>query len=123
MNRGDIHLVMLPVPPAPPKPGDPPQPKTHVQLGPRPCVVVQYGGSTANLSTVLVIPITGNQRHRFPHSLQISPSLENGLDRPSTILTHQMLTADKSAVGRRLGKLEAAIMRQLETELRAILNL
>jgi mRNA interferase MazF len=122
MNRGDIHFVMLPVPP-PQNLGTPTAPPTHVQFGSRPCVIVQHGGSTANLSTVLIVPITGNQRHTFPHSLQVQPSPQNGLDRPSTILTHQLRTADKAAVGKRLGRLEAAIMRQLETELKAILDL
>jgi len=123
MNRGDIHFVMLPVPPPKPQPGSPPPPAQHVQFGPRRAVIVQHSNSTANLTTVLIVPITKNQKRAFQHSFFISPSTGNGLDLPSTVLTHQLRVVDKNDVQKRLGRLDPKDLQQLENELRAILNL
>jgi mRNA-degrading endonuclease toxin of MazEF toxin-antitoxin module len=124
MQRGDIHHVMLPLPPqATPGATASPSTPTHVQYGPRPCVIIQHSSITANLTTVLVIPITGNQRHQFPCSIFVDPSGENGLTVKSTILTHQLRVVDQRQVRERKGRLEARYRQQLDAELKALLNL
>jgi mRNA-degrading endonuclease toxin of MazEF toxin-antitoxin module len=122
MTRGDIHFVILPVPPQPTQPGGQPAANT-VQQGPRPCVIAEFNGGNQNLSTVLVVPVTGNQKHNWPYSFFVQPSQVNGLDRPSTVLIHQLRAVDKRIVQRRIGRLDPADLRQFDTQLRAILNL
>src|SRR5438270_489019 len=112
MTRGDIHYVILPEPPPKPPPGTPAPPAQTVQYGPRPCVIAEFNGGNANLSTVLIVPITGHQKHTFPYSLFLQPSQINCLDKPSTLLTHQLRAVDKRDVRQRIGRLDPADLRR-----------
>ena len=118
MQRGDIYHVNLPIKPLPGA-----SPLGHVQSGPRPAVIVQHGGGSPNLSTVLIVPITGSQKKQFQYSLFVQPSPTNGLTVPSTILTHQLRAVDKSLITDYKGKLDPQLLQSLIAELKAILSL
>jgi mRNA-degrading endonuclease toxin of MazEF toxin-antitoxin module len=115
MARGDIVLVDLP---------HPMTSAGHEQFGNRPAVVLQEDGSTATLSTIVLVPVTGKlAASRFLYSFLIEPSRTNGLDKRSIVLTHQIVATDKRRIGRKIGKLSRDDLATLEANLRQLLGL
>jgi len=115
MNRGDIVRVNLPQPVGPPG---------REQFGPRPAIVVQTGGVTATLSTVLVVPFTSRRAALcFPGSFTISPTSTNGLACESVALTHQLRAIDRNRIHGVIGRLTSEELGRLESELRRLLGL
>lgn len=115
MARGDILTVDLPASPG--RAG-------HEQLGSRPAIVIQNDLTDASLPTTMIIPMTSNLGAlRYPHTLRIDPSLQNGLTMPSVLLVFQLRAIDKSRLGDRIGRLEQHHLQQLETEMRHLLAL
>jgi len=115
MNRGDVVLVELP-PPA--------GPSGREQFGTRPAIVVQDQASFANLSTVLIVPLTSRlSAARFPGSFVVSPTSTNGLDAESVVLTHQLRAIDRRRIQRVIGRLADDQMVTLESEVRRLLHL
>jgi mRNA-degrading endonuclease toxin of MazEF toxin-antitoxin module len=115
MNRGDIVRVQLP-PPA--------GPSGREQFGTRPAIVVQDEANFANLSTVLIVPLTSRlSAARFPGSFIVSPTETNGLDVESVVLTHQLRAIDRRRIQRVIGRLAHDQMTALESEVRRLLRL
>ena len=115
MARGDVLTVDLPAPSGA---------AGHEQVGYRPAIVVQTGLTNANFSTTMIVPLTSNLNAlRFPHTIQVDPSPQNGLATPSVLLVFQLRAIDKRRLGKRLGRLEQHHMQQLEIEIRHLLGL
>lgn len=115
MNRGDIVRVQLPAPAGP---------SGREQFGTRPAVVVQDERDFANLSTVLIVPLTSRvSAARFPGSFIVAPTDTNGLDVESVVLTHQLRAIDRRRIQRLIGRLADAHMASLDSEIRRLLGL
>jgi mRNA-degrading endonuclease toxin of MazEF toxin-antitoxin module len=115
MPRGDIVLIALPRPV-----GE----AGHEQFGDRPAVIIQEDSATANLSTLVVVPITGSpSATRFPGSLSIRASRGNGLHKNSVAMPHQMLAIDKRRAGQKIGRLSHGDLSALEDSIRQLLGL
>lgn len=115
MARGDILMVDLPAPAGP---------AGREQMGHRPAIVVQTDPSNNNLPTTMIVPFTSNLKAmRFPHTLRIDPSHQNGLTRPSVLLVFQLRAIDKRRLGKRIGSLEEQYLRKLEDKIRCLLGL
>ena len=113
MARGEIWTVDIPVPAGKPR---------HEQLGIRPGIVVQADKAVSQLPTTIVIPATSRQEaRRFPYTVAIQPSLQNGLERPSVLLVFQIRAIDKRRLIRRLGRLEDDHLKNLENQIRDLL--
>lgn len=80
--------------------------KRHVQLGVRPCVVVQSNLLNAGSSTLMVVPLTTVDKKVFPSEFWITPSEVNGLKKASRFLGSQLTAVDRGCVGKILGRLE-----------------
>ncbi|MBU4202286.1 MAG: type II toxin-antitoxin system PemK/MazF family toxin [Candidatus Altiarchaeales archaeon] len=108
MNKGDVWLVQLP------------QTNGHEQAGTRPVVILRE--TEANIA--VVIPFTSNiQALRFPHTLEIRPSKENGLKDISVALVFQIRAIDKKRLVRRAGKLSAKSLEKVDSMLKKLLGL
>lgn len=81
-------------------------PKGHAQAGVRPCVVVQSNLFNRFSSTIMVAPLTSNQKKIFPSEFWIQPSSKNGLENPSRFLGSQVMTLDKTYIVKKIGRLE-----------------
>lgn len=80
MKRNDVVMVELP----PPLGG-----VGREQSGRRPAIVVS--NDSPGLPTIVVVPLTSQlAARRFPHTLQIEPSSDNGLSVPSVVLLFQL---------------------------------
>jgi mRNA interferase MazF len=114
MARGDIITVDLPAPAG--RAG-------HEQVGYRPAIVVQADVTDASLPTTMIVPLTSNLNAlRFPHTICVDPSPQNGLTKPSVLLVFQLRAIDKRRLGTTVGQLEGHHLRELETEMRHLLG-
>lgn len=115
MARGDILIVNLPAPA---------DSAGREQIGNRPAIVVQTDVTTAHLPTTMIVPFTSNlAATRFPYTMCVDPSAQNGLTRPSVLLIFQLRAIDKRRLGNKIGHLEEHYLQQLEGEIRRLLSL
>jgi mRNA interferase MazF len=115
MVRGDIVLVDLPRPI-----GN----AGHEQFGQRPAIIVQNDDATTVLSTVVAVPLTTvTEAVRFFGAFRIEPNRTNGLSKTSVALVHQVGPIDKRRIGRKIGKVPARDLTNLEEKLRQLLRL
>jgi mRNA interferase MazF len=106
MQRGEIWQVDIPFTPG------------HGQAGMRPAVIVQDTPFLATLPTVLIVPFTCAQSAtRFPGTVLVQPTGQNGLTVPSVALVFQMRALDRRYSLRPLGVLDAATLDQIFVEL------
>ena len=92
MKRGDIFLVNLP---------QVTDGAGHEQVGTRPALIMHDDATSGTLSVVIIVPFTSNLKaKRFPHTIVVQPSKENGLSMPSvlrclSIARNRQTTRDK----------------------------
>ncbi len=115
MTRGDIVLVLLP---------QAADGAGHEQAGTRPALVVHEDATSKTLSVVMIVPFTSNLKaQRFPHTMLIQPSKENGLSVPSVLLIFQLRAIDKQRVTKKIGHLEDELMGKVNQEIKDLLGL
>ena len=115
MHRGEVVQVQLPRPAG--RAG-------HEQFGSRPAIVVQEIAASANLATIVVVPLTSQlSATRFVGSFTVSPTETNGLSVESVVLTHQVRAIDQRRIEKVIGTLSDEQMAQLDAELRGLLGL
>jgi mRNA interferase MazF len=72
----------------------------------------------------MIIPLTGRlSALRFPHTIQVEPSEENGLTQPSVLLVFQLRAIDRSRIVETIGHLEQHYLDLVDREMRYMLNL
>ncbi|MEW6232657.1 MAG: type II toxin-antitoxin system PemK/MazF family toxin [Chloroflexota bacterium] len=115
MARGDVLHVELP---------HPSSGEGHEQTGRRPAIAVQTDATSANLPTLLIVPLTGQlSALRFPHTIRVEPSKVNGLNQPSVLLVFQLRAIDRRRILGTIGRLEPGYINQLDAEMRHMLSL
>jgi len=84
----------------------------------RPGVVFQNDEVTNQVKTVIVLPFTSNlKRKGLPYALFIPKSKENGLEKDSIILCHQIRAVDKTRLNKKIGRLNDKQISELELKL------
>jgi mRNA interferase MazF len=96
--------------------------KGHAQAGIRPAVVVQSNLFNASSSTVILVPLTAQQKKIFPSEFLINPTQKNGLVGISRFLGSQLMTVDKDFIVKRMGRLEEEYFHQVQEALRISLD-
>ena len=115
MKRGDVVLVEFPY--------------VDGRRGKnRPAVVVQNDRENQRLANTIVAMISGNLRHiAEPTQLLIDPTTpegsSSGLHGPSAVKCCNLFTVDQRDIQRLLGRLSDSLMQQVETCLKAALDL
>jgi mRNA interferase MazF len=89
---------------------------------PPPVVIVQDDRFDATAS-VSVCPFTTNAIEAPLVRIQIQPSQENGLDRPSSLMVDKITTVPRSGLSERLGRLRDDELLQLNRSLMVFLGL
>lgn len=113
MKRGDIVWVDLPQP----------QTQGREQFGRRPAIVVQDDQQFKNTPTVVLVPITSQKDAlRFPATLLIMPTAQNGLQVESVALIHQVRAIDRKRVRDVAGSLEAKSLVDVDAILRKVIG-
>lgn len=90
------------------------------QTGIRPTIVL----TDTIASLAVIIPITTNMRAlRFPHTLELNPSKQNGLKTFSVALIFQLRAVDKQRLKHKIGTLESQNLKAVDTMLKKMLAL
>ncbi len=106
MNIGDLYWVEFPA-----RGG-------HAQAGRRPAIIAQ---APSTLPTVLLVPLTSQlDALRFPGTVLVEASQQNGLRHNSVALVFQLTAVDKRYISERLGKASDAVMAQIWSALDAL---
>jgi mRNA interferase MazF len=104
----------------------------HEQVGTRPALVVQDDPTSETLSVmvgdcptiIMIVPFTSNLKaQRFPHTILIQPSAQNGLSMPSVLMIFQLRAIDKTRVTKKIGRLEDELMTKVNDEMKDLLGL
>ena len=108
MNKGDIWLVEIPAT------------NGHEQSGKRPVIIL----ADTKLEIAIIIPFTSNlQALRFPNTVEVHPSKENGLTVKSIALIFQIRAIDKKRMKSNIGKLENSYMKRITNMLSNLLQI
>ena len=108
MNVGDLYWVELPA-----RGG-------HAQAGRRPAIIAQ---APAALPTVMIVPLTSQlDALRFPGTVLVEASQQNGLRYNSAALVFQLTAVDKRYISEQLGKASDAVMVQIWSALDALMG-
>jgi len=95
----------------------------HEQAGERPALILQSDSAIAVLPTIIIVPFTSVLATlRFPGTLLVHPTPQNGLIVPSVALVFQIRVLDKRCFIRRMGELEATTLAQIWTILDSLLG-
>jgi mRNA interferase MazF len=90
----------------------------HAQAGRRPAIIAQR---TVALPTVLIVPLTSQlDALRFPGTVLVEASQQNGLRHNSVALVFQLTAVDKRYIFEPLGKASDAVMAQIWSALDAL---
>jgi mRNA interferase MazF len=115
VRRGEVWYADLPVPS-----GE----QGHEQIGMRPVVIVLSDLSPATNPMVMIVPLTSQQEAlRFPHTISVLPSPQNGLTLPSVLLVFQMRAVSRARFKKRIGLLEERIITLLDQEIKYMVGL
>ncbi len=72
----------------------------------------------------MIVPFTSNLKaQRFPHTILIQPSKQNGLTAPSVLLDFQLRAIDKQRVLKKISQLEDELMGKVNQEMKDLLGL
>ncbi len=91
------------------------------QAGKRPALVIQNDIGNEKASTTIVSAISGSVKI-YPMNIKIDPP-EGGLERPSIVKTGQILTVSKERLEKRLGRIGAKKMEEVNRAIKLSLDL
>jgi len=91
------------------------------QAGKRPALVIQNDVGNEKASTTIIAAISSSVKI-YPMNVKIDPP-EGGLDRQSIIKTSQILTISKDRLEKRLGRLSAEKMEEINRAIKLSLDL
>lgn len=104
MARGDILLVSLP------------ESDKREEKGNRPAIAVQTDIATSPM--LMIVPVTSSLGAlRFPFTVRIEPSEQNGLTLPSVAMVFQMRAIDRKRIIQKIGELELQYLTQVDAEI------
>ncbi|MBI4591301.1 MAG: type II toxin-antitoxin system PemK/MazF family toxin [Candidatus Rokubacteria bacterium] len=110
-RRGEIYFI------------DFPTTSTGEMAGLHPALIVQNDVANQASQLTIVAPITSNLRvSRLPVGVRISPQ-ESGLPKPSVVHLGHLYTVDKRRLGRHVGSLPQALLRQVDRAIQVSLGL
>ncbi len=97
--------------------------KWHTQAGVRPCVIIQNNIFNQYSPTIIVVPLTSNDKKTFPSEFIIKKSKNNWLTQDSRFLWSQIITVDKKFVLEKFWSLEDKYYEDLKNALSISLDL
>ena len=108
MNSGEMWFVEIP------------STNGHEQSGLRPVIVL----SEVDADIVIIVPFTSNlQALRYPNTIEVQPSKENGLKTTSVALVFQIRAIDKKRMKEKTGNLEETQLKEVNRILKQILKI
>ena len=89
---------------------------------PRPALVIQ-SDAFEGIQSVTVLPLSGELRDRPLFQITVQPTKAHGLKRVSQVMVDKALPVPRGKVGQRFGRIEANVMRDVDTAVASFLGL
>jgi mRNA interferase MazF len=87
-------------------------------------LIVHDDSTSSVLPVAIIIPFTAQlEALRFPHTIRVEPSNENGLSQISVLMVFQLRAIDKQRLIYKVGRLEEDILKKVDAEIRLMLAL
>lgn len=90
---------------------------------PRPAVIVQADIINSTHPSVVTCPITGTLTKPSAFRLTLDPSQQNGLRKPSQVMTDKIMTIAREHIRARIGRIDGELMERLDLRLMLVLGL
>jgi len=108
LKKGEIRLVEIP--------GS----NGYEQTGTRPAIIM----AEAEANIAIVIPFTSNVRAlRYPHTIEVNPSVSNGLKTESVALVFQLRAIDKKRIKNKLGMIGSKEIGKIDKMVKEMLSI
>ena len=96
--------------------------KGHYSSKPRSALVIQ-SEQFITLESVTLLPLTGDIEPTLAFRVDIQPSEQNKLAKPSQVMIDKILTVKRNSIGRYLGHIEEDILSKVDERLATFLGL
>ena len=95
----------------------------HIASGSRPVLILQNDKGNRTSTTTIVAPITSRlNKRRYPSQVEVAP-MDSGLYCTSVIKCEQLITVNKSDIGRYIGEVKEEIMQEVAIAIRRHLDI
>lgn len=88
----------------------------------RPVVIIQSDEVSGFDSVVLCLLIT-YESSGIPTRVRVEPTVQNGLEKTSYVMTEKIASVSRAMLGRRIGTLEEEVMREVSEKVAVVLGL
>lgn len=88
----------------------------------RPVVIVQ-SDEVSGFDSVVLCLLTTYDNADAPTRVRVEPSIENGLEHASSVMTEKIASVSRGMLGKRIGMLEEDYMDSVSRALRTVLGL
>lgn len=88
----------------------------------RPVVIIQSDEISGFYSVVLCL-LTTYESSGIPTRVRVEPTVQNGLEKTSYVMTEKIASVSRAMLGRRIGTLEEEVMREVSEKVAVVLGL
>lgn len=88
----------------------------------RPVVIIQ-SDEVSGFDSVVLCLLTTYDSSDIPTRVRVEPTVQNGLEKTSYVMTEKIASVSRAMLGRRIGTLEEEVMREVSEKVAVVLGL
>lgn len=88
----------------------------------RPVVIIQ-SDEISGFDSVVLCLLTTYESSGIPTRVRVEPTVQNGLEKTSYVMTEKIASVSRAMLGRRIGMLEEEVMREVSEKVAVVLGL
>lgn len=88
----------------------------------RPVVIIQ-SDEISGFDSVVLCLLTTYESSGNPTRVRVEPTVQNGLEKTSYVMTEKIASVSRAMLGRRIGMLEEEVMREVSEKVAVVLGL
>lgn len=88
----------------------------------RPVVIIQ-SDEISGFDSVVLCLLTTYESSGIPTRVRVEPTVQNGLEKTSYVMTEKIASVGRAMLGRRIGMLEEEVMREVSEKVAVVLGL
>lgn len=88
----------------------------------RPVVIIQ-SDEVSGFDSVVLCLLTTCESSGIPTRVRVEPTVQNGLEKTSYVMTEKIASVSRAMLGRRIGMLEEEVMREVSEKVAVVLGL
>lgn len=88
----------------------------------RPVVIIQ-SDEVSGFDSVVFCLLTTYDSSGIPTRVRVEPTVQNGLEKTSYVMTEKIASVSRAMLGRRIGTLEEEVMREVSEKAAVVLGL